>query len=147
VVSGDSFEREPGVILPTQTVVFLCLEAFKRGHGEFAQPTFRILDLVNDARRKGHVDPEDIVALYIDGPDVNAGSNSVRLELRMTRVALQRVGIVKRRFGRVENPHDGVANGFHFAAGTLVTPVSGKQLDAPREVRSTHLSHTLVAQS
>jgi hypothetical protein len=94
---------------------------------------------------QGYVDPEDIVALYIDGPDVNDGSDPACLKLLMTGVALQHVRIVRRCFGRVENPHDGVANGFYFAAGTVVTPVSGKQLGAAREMRSTHLSHTLVA--
>ena len=100
---------------------------------------------MDNARRKGHVEPRDIVTLYIDGADVNAGFDSACLKLLMTGVALQRIGIVKRRFDRVENPHDGVANGFYFAAGTLVTPVSGKQLGAAREVRSTHLPHSLVA--
>ena len=91
------------------------------------------------------VDPEDIVALYIDGPDVNDGSDPACLKLLMTGVALQHVRIVKRCFGRVENPHDGVANGFYFAPGTVMTPVPGKQLGAPREVRATHFSHALVA--
>ena len=134
------------MLLPTQAVMFLCFEVFERGYGKFAQPNFRILDLVNNARRKGHVDTEDIVALDIDGPDVNAGSDSARFELLMTGVALQRVDIVERGFGSVENRHYGVANGFYLTAGTVLAPVSGEQLGAPREVRPADLSHTLVAE-
>ena len=104
-----------------------------------AEPYFCALDPTDNTRSDIHFRPEDVFPDHIDRTDVNPGAHPARLECRMPRVEIQRMGIVERSPNRAEHRRHAVADRLDFAPRVL-----GEQCPAVAEMGTPHTVHLLV---